>query len=73
MYKPEFVLENETHEILLDFEIQTDHLIPARRPDLVIINKKRETAELWILTSGRLQSGKQRKRKEISTWALPEK
>ena len=27
--------------MLLDFEIQTDHLILARRPDLVIVNKKR--------------------------------
>ena len=38
MHKPESVLENETHKILWDFEIQTDHLIPARRPDLVLIN-----------------------------------
>ena len=42
MHKPEFVLENETHTFLWDFEIQTDHLIPARRPDLVIINKKKK-------------------------------
>ena len=42
MHKPESVLKNETHKILRDFEIQTDHLIPARRPDLVLINKKRE-------------------------------
>ena len=40
MYKPEFVIENETHEILWDFEIQTDHPIPARRLDLVLINMK---------------------------------
>ena len=29
----------------LGFEIQTDHLIPARRPHLVIVNKKREPAK----------------------------
>ena len=47
MYKPEFILENETHKVLLDFEIQTDHLIFVRRPDLVTYNKKkkRESAE----------------------------
>ena len=28
--KPEFVQENETHEIFCDFEIETDHQIPAR-------------------------------------------
>ena len=27
---------NETHKILLDFELQTDQSIPARRPNLVI-------------------------------------
>ncbi len=27
------------HKILWDLEIQTDHLISARRPDLIIINK----------------------------------
>ena len=33
MHKPESVLENETHKILRDFEIETDRLIPARRLD----------------------------------------
>ena len=30
MYNPEPVLENETHKLLLDFDVQTDHLISAR-------------------------------------------
>ena len=46
MHKPESVLENETHKILWDFEIQTDHLITARRPDLVLINKKERICHL---------------------------
>ena len=29
-HHPESVLENETHKILYDFEIQTDHLISVR-------------------------------------------
>ena len=41
-HKPESVLENETHKILWDFAIQTDNWIPTRRPDWVIINKKRK-------------------------------
>ena len=45
-HKPESVLENETHKILWDFEIQTDHLITARRPDLVLINKKKRTCHI---------------------------
>ena len=35
MHNPESVLENEKHKILWDFEIQTDHLMPARWPNLV--------------------------------------
>ena len=41
MPKPEPVLKNETHEILCDFERQIDHRIPARRPDVELINKKK--------------------------------
>ena len=40
MHKPESVLENKIHKNLWDFEIKTDHLISARRPDLVLIKKK---------------------------------
>ena len=40
MHNPEFGLENETHMILWDFELETDHQISARRQDLVIVNKK---------------------------------
>ena len=38
MHNPAPVLENDSHKLLWDFNIQTDHLIPARRPDLIIIN-----------------------------------
>ena len=37
----ESVRENETHKILWKFTIQTDPLIPARRPDLVLTKKMR--------------------------------
>ena len=29
------------HKILWDFEIEMAHLIPARRPDFVLITKKK--------------------------------
>ena len=45
MHNPVAVQENDTYELLLDFDIQTDHLISDRRPDLIII-KKRELAKL---------------------------
>ena len=42
MHHPAPVLENDTHKLLWDFDLQTDHLISARRPDLIIINKKKK-------------------------------
>ena len=39
MQNRESFQENETHKLLWDFEIQTDHLISARRTYLVIIKK----------------------------------
>ena len=55
MHNPAPVLENETHKLLWDFDIHTDQLISARRPDLIINNKKRELAKLstlqWRLTT----------------------
>ena len=42
MNNPAPVLENDLHKLLWDFNIQTDHLIPARKPDLIIINKKKK-------------------------------
>ena len=48
MHNPASDQENETQKFLWNFEIQTDHLISARRPDLIIINKEK-IAELWNL------------------------
>ena len=42
MHNPAPVLENNSHKLLWDFNIQTDLLIPLRRPDLIIINKKKK-------------------------------
>ena len=42
MHNPEPVLENK---LLWDFDIHTDHLISARRPDLTI-NKKKRTCKI---------------------------
>ena len=41
MHNPAPVLENDSHKLLWDFNIQTVHLIAARRPNLIIINKKK--------------------------------
>ena len=53
-YNPAPVLENDTHKLQLDFDIHTYHLISARRPVLIMINKKRrEFAKWWTLLSRR--------------------
>ena len=40
VFEPESVLENEDYKILWDFSIQNDDVIEARRPDLVVVDKK---------------------------------
>ena len=42
MLNLESVPENDTHKLLWDFEIQTDHRILARRPDQEIVKKKKK-------------------------------
>ena len=61
MHNPESVLEDKTYKLLWDFELQTDHLIAARQPDLVIINNKKEKLTNYGLCC---LSGPQRKIKE---------
>ena len=39
-------MENEDGKILWDFNIQTDHLIEHRRPDIVVVNKKDSTCNI---------------------------
>ena len=46
MHKPALVLENDSHKPLWDFDIKTDHLISARRPDLIIIHKKKSICKI---------------------------
>ena len=46
MHKTEFVLDNERHKIVGDFEKQTDYLILARKPHVIINKKKKEKESL---------------------------
>ena len=54
MHKREPFLEKGTHKIFWDFEILTDYQIPTRRPNLVIVNKRKKKKEkrkrtCWIV------------------------
>ena len=39
-------LENEDYKIFWDFSIQTDHVIEARTPDLVVVDKKERSCKI---------------------------
>ena len=40
-HKPSIVVENDRVKILWDFNIQTDHVIQHRRPDIVVLYKNK--------------------------------
>ena len=64
-HNQESVLENETQKLHWDFEIKTDHLISARRPDLIIIIKNVRTCRIVnFAVYGWQQSKIERKWKE---------
>ena len=46
MRNPAPVLENYTHKLIWDFDIHTDPLIPARKPDLIIMNKMKRICKI---------------------------
>ena len=57
MHNPAAVLENDTHKHLWDFDIQTDHLITARRPYLIVVNnkKKKRTCKIVYFADHRIK------------------
>ncbi len=46
MHNPAPVLENDSHKLLWDLNLQTDHLFPARRPHHTIINKRKRICKI---------------------------
>ena len=46
MHNPAADQENDTHKYIWDFDIQTDPQIAARRPDLIIINRKKRICKI---------------------------
>ena len=45
-HEPDKVVENYSWKILWDFTIQTDHVIEARRPDVIIIDKTKNECKI---------------------------
>ena len=75
MHNTEFVQGNETHKILWDFRIQTDHLISTRRPDLVIIKNKPKKKKTAIPVDHRVKLKENEKRGKCRdlAWELEKK
>ena len=46
MHNPAPVLENDSHKLRWDFNIHRDYLIPTRRPELIIINKRKRICKI---------------------------
>ena len=62
MHNPAPVLEIDTRKFLWDFDIQTDHLISARRPEFKIINNKKKNVGFAVLADHRIQLKEYEKR-----------
>ena len=45
-HQPETVTENDSYKLLWDFSIQTDHVIQARRPDVILIDKEKKECKI---------------------------
>ena len=50
-HQPERVVENESYKILWDMTIQCDHIIAARKPDIVVVEKKNNKAIIVDIAS----------------------
>ena len=62
--QPRLHPENEMHKVLWDFEAQTDHLISARRPDLLIVDNKANMPNCALCRSDSQQGKTERRQKE---------
>ena len=45
-HQPETVTKNDSCKLLWDFNIQTDHVIQARRPDVILIDKEKKECKI---------------------------
>ena len=61
--------ENELLKIHLGFELQTDHLISARRPDLVIKKEKKKERTCRIVDFA-VSANDERKSKKPKEWQV---
>ena len=62
-HEPESVIENEIFKVLWAFPIQCDHMIEARRPDIVVVDKlEKETMIIDMTVPGDVIKNEKRSR-----------
>ena len=62
-------IRQKDYKILWDFNIQTDHVIEARRTDSVVVNKKRRTCEIFdfaVPEDSRIEQKEKEKNRKVS-------
>ena len=67
-HRPEAVCENTEFKLLYDFNIYTDKLIPARRPDIVLINKKKKETTIIDISCPRDTNTKDKEKEKVSKY-----
>ena len=65
MYKQESILDNETHTILWDFEIQMGCLMSGKRSNQVLIKKKKNLSSWFALTEDNSKNKRKRKDEQV--------
>ena len=55
MHNPATVLENDTHKLLLDFDVQTDQLIPVRPYNNQQKNRIGKTVDIAVQADHRIK------------------
>ena len=64
-HKPKCVQENVTYNNIWSYESKRDHPIPATRPDLEVINKKRNCVDFPVPVDHRV---KMKERKKVDKY-----
>ena len=64
MPNPTTPLKNDTHKLLWDLDVQTDHLISPRRPNLIIINKQKKKNKICKIVDFAIPADQRIKLKE---------
>ena len=65
-HKPVSALENEKRQLLWDFGVQTNHRIEAKSPDLIIVDKEKDTCQIvdFAITANHSVEMKGREKRE---------